>query len=174
MIFLLLSILSGITIVVCFKLYDRLGINTFQAIIINYLTAFVLGFLLTRKEMIMVLTMESGELLSALIIGMLFVVMFRVLGKSVQKAGMGISTISAKISVAIPITFSILFFHESISTIKITGIMLALTSLIFAINNTGILALTVLTGVLFFRERLNLINWVGFTLSLISIYIIFV
>ncbi len=283
MIFLSLSILSGITIVICFKLIDRTGYSAFPAIIINYITAFLLGLFLTKKEIFSMAPPAGGEIIAALIIGILFIILFRILDLSVRQAGMGISTIAAKISVANPITFSILYYHESIGMSKISGILLALTSLfltiyqkergkrqafvlpvilffgmgavdtlvkytqesylqkenilvfstlvflisfltgllmkiterkrvrerisfllvligillgianlgslyffikalntgflasslIFTINNLGILILTVLTGIFFFRERLNTVNWFGFFLSLISLYIIF-
>ncbi len=283
MIFLLLSILSGITIILCFKWADRAGLNTFTVIILNYLTAFLLGLVLTGKELIPSVMPATGEVTAAFAIGILFVVLFRILGVSVKTAGMGISTIAAKISVAIPITFSIAAYHETLNFQKTAGILLALvslvftiyrkgkrekhsilfpvllfvgmglvdsmvkyvqaahlinrnilvfstwvfliafitglfmkliekknitkgfslhllgtgillgtanlgslyffirtlntgildSSLIFTINNLGILILTVLTGVLFFRERLNRMNRIGFFLSLVSLYIIF-
>jgi len=283
MFFLLLSILSGITIVVCFKLAERLGLNTFTVIILNYLTAFLLSLSLTKNVLFSISLPASGEIIAALIIGILFVILFRILGASIKKAGMGISTIAAKISVVIPVTFSILAYHENMNVQKTIGIILALialfltlyrkektekhfflfpillfvgmgivdstvkfvqinylekqsilvfstfvflisfltgllmiviekvkitkgfsiplfgvgimlgianlgslyffikalnsgflnSSLIFTVNNLGILILAVLTGILFFRERLNWLNCVGFLLSLVSLYIIF-
>ncbi|MCD6202455.1 MAG: hypothetical protein J7K46_11675 [Bacteroidales bacterium] len=133
MFFLLLSILSGITIVLCFKWVDRLDLNAFTVIVLNYLVAFLLGFILIKKELWSLGHLSAGEMVTALVLGILFVIMFRILGASVKTAGMGISTIAAKISVALPIAFSIIAYHEPLSLQKSAGIGLAMTALFLTV-----------------------------------------
>ena len=50
MISLFLAIILSTLILVQFKLYPKFGINTFQSIVFNYITAFLCGFLIFGKE----------------------------------------------------------------------------------------------------------------------------
>lgn len=45
-------------------------------------------------------------------------------------------------------------------------------SIVFGINNLGIIALSVIIGLLVFKEKFLKINWVGIILSCIAIYIL--
>jgi len=45
-------------------------------------------------------------------------------------------------------------------------------SIVFGINNLGVIALSVLIGLLFFKEKLLKINWIGIIISFIAIYIL--
>jgi multidrug transporter EmrE-like cation transporter len=44
------------------------------------------------------------------------------------------------------------------------------SSLVFALNNMSVVALTTILGTLLFKERLNKINFVGIALAIISLY----
>ncbi|TFH34247.1 MAG: EamA/RhaT family transporter [Bacteroidia bacterium] len=54
-----------------------------------------------------------------------------------QKAGIAVATIAAKMSVVIPITFSIFFFRENISFYKIFSIMVAIVAVMLTIYREG-------------------------------------
>lgn len=54
--------------------------------------------------------------------------MFFVIGISTQKAGMSVTAIAGKMSVVLPISFSILYYNEEMSNIKVAAIILALLS----------------------------------------------
>lgn len=69
----------------------------------------------------------------AVFIGIFFIVMFYVIAVSSQKVGVTVTTIASKMSVVIPILFSILYYKESVNIIKICGIVLALISVIFTV-----------------------------------------
>jgi len=45
-------------------------------------------------------------------------------------------------------------------------------SIVFGINNLGVIALSVLIGLLVFKEKFLKINWIGIVLSCIAIYIL--
>lgn len=131
---LLLSILSSTGIFLIFRLIDRKDVKTFPVIVINYITASFLGFAISGG-------MGSREwdyalpfYILAAIIGTLFIVMFFVVARSSQKAGMAVTTIAGKMSVIFPIAFSILYDpSDSISLIKAMGIILALPGLLLTI-----------------------------------------
>jgi drug/metabolite transporter (DMT)-like permease len=59
--------------------------------------------------------------------------MFYVIAVSSQKVGVTVTTIASKMSVIIPILFSILYYSEEVNAFKIVGISLAIIAVIFTI-----------------------------------------
>ena len=104
-----------------------MGVGTFPVIVINYIVASILGYSLAGG------TLPAGSGLPlpfyglAITIGVLFIVMFFVLGRSSQRAGMSITTVAGKMSVVFPIAFSLLYDPGDILTgLKLSGILLVL------------------------------------------------
>jgi drug/metabolite transporter (DMT)-like permease len=64
--------------------------------------------------------------LNALIIGVLFITLFNVIGISTQKIGVSVTTVSNKMSLIIPVLFAVVILGDSLNSIKICGIILAL------------------------------------------------
>jgi drug/metabolite transporter (DMT)-like permease len=129
MIFLLLSILSSASIFVIFKLIGRFKIFTFSAIVVNYLAACFAGFFLSNSNPYTFSVFHQNWFPVALLIGVMFVVMFYIIGSSTQKAGVAVTTVAVKMSVIFPIAFSIWFdLNDRLTFIKLLGISLALVS----------------------------------------------
>jgi len=127
MVFLLLSILSSTSVFIVFKLIGRYKVNTFSAIIVNYITACSAGFFLSQSLPFSKEVVQSDWFLLSLFLGVIFITMFRLIGLSVQKAGVTTTTVAAKMSVIIPILFSILIeANDNLTIIKSFGIALAL------------------------------------------------
>jgi len=138
MLFLSLSILCSTSILILFKLLDKRGLNTFSAIIINYFVASVLGFFLGYSEMHVFFENPGRWMLFALIIGVSFVIMFYIIAITTQKLGITVSSVSGRMSVIIPIVFSILYENEVVGSLKVSGIVFALVALflmVFRENN---------------------------------------
>ena len=138
MLYLALSILCSTSILILFKLLDKRGFNTFSAIIINYFIAAILGFLLGYSEMHVFFENPGRWMLFALIIGVSFVIMFYIIAITTQKLGITVSSVSGRMSVIIPIVFSILYENEMVGLLKVTGIVFALLALflmVFRENN---------------------------------------
>lgn len=126
MIYLLLCILSTSGIMVVFKIAGNLRLDTFRIIVINYFTAAILGFSFAGLPSVSILS--AGWMKMAVIIGILFIVMFFVIALSTQKAGIAVTSVASKMSVVIPISFSLFYFNEELSILKITGIILAIVA----------------------------------------------
>lgn len=126
MIYLLLSILSSTLILIIFRVFERYKINVFQSIVYNYITACIVGFLIFGDEW------KSGDLSTgswipfAIITGALFIGLFLLIGKSAQENGIGITSVTVKMSLAIPVIAAIFLYDESIYLTKIMGIIAAL------------------------------------------------
>ena len=133
MIWILLTILSATGIFLFFKLLDKYKQPTINAIVINYLVAGILGFAIAdNRSLVFNLVSESWAPL-AILIGVLFILMFFVIGYSSEVSGMSLTTLASKMSVVIPILFSILYFGEDVSKIKILGLLLAIVGLVMAV-----------------------------------------
>lgn len=125
MIPLIVSILCSSIIFVIFKLFPKYGINTFQAIVFNYFTAFTCGIFLFGKDW-NPKALESGNwpyfvILSAV----LFISLFIVMGISSQKNGVALTSIAGKMSLGLSMLFMIGLYSEPLSFMKIAGILLA-------------------------------------------------
>jgi len=130
MVFLALSILSSATIFVVFKLVERHKIFTFSAIVVNYFIACLAGFFLSDSNPFTLQLFQQNWLPIALLVGVMFIVMFYAIGKSTQKAGVAVTTVAVKMSVIFPIAFSIWYdANDILSPVKIAGILLALLAL---------------------------------------------
>ncbi|MDY6801727.1 MAG: hypothetical protein SVU94_10980 [Bacteroidota bacterium] len=134
MIFLIFSILSSAAIYVIFKYIDRIKIASFDVIIINYITAAILGLLLSDTQADIFPIYQNQWFPYAVLIGVLFIVMFVVIAKSSQIVGIAITTVSNKMSVIIPITFSILIDPlDKLTNLKAAGIILAILAVFLSI-----------------------------------------
>ncbi|MCD4769578.1 MAG: hypothetical protein K8R35_05365 [Bacteroidales bacterium] len=131
MIYLILCIVSSSLLLVTFKVIGRLRLDVFPVIVINYIIAALIGFSIDRFPFPGV-TKEPWFVM-AIIIGVLFIWMFFVIAMTTQKAGIAVTSVASKMSVIIPITFSILYFGETVTLFKLTGFFLALVSVILTI-----------------------------------------
>lgn len=126
--YLLLSILSSTAIFVLFKSFDKNRVNTLHAIVVNYLTAAICGFVFSKNEIEFATITASAWFIPAVVLGLLFITMFYLMALTAQKNGLSVASVASKMSVIIPIIFGIVVFKESIGFIKSIGIFLALVA----------------------------------------------
>jgi drug/metabolite transporter (DMT)-like permease len=132
MIDLLLSIISSSVIFLTFKITDRYNTNLHKLITVNYLIASILGFSFNRYPISIYHTITSGWLPFAVLIGFSFILMFFLIGYSTRKSGIAVTTIAGKMSMVIPISFSILYFTEKATFLKTSGLVLATLAVLLA------------------------------------------
>lgn len=131
MINLLLAILFSSLLYIVFKFYTKFKINTLQAIVFNYCTAFFVGFFLSAEKINFSTLWNKPWIISSIILGGLFILVFNIMGKTSQENGVSVASVSSKMSMIIPILFGIFFFEEVITFEKIIGIVLALIAVYF-------------------------------------------
>ncbi len=139
MIYLLLCILSSTSIFIVFKLLNKLRVSTVNAIVINYFTAGALGLIVIGGGDYD--PVGAAWFRMALINGFLFVFMFFVIGYSSRVAGITVTSLTTKLSVVIPVLFSILRFGEEITIYKVAGMILALAAIVMIVykpSNNGV------------------------------------
>jgi drug/metabolite transporter (DMT)-like permease len=128
LIYLLLSILSSTAIFVLFKSFSKYKINTLQAIVVNYATAFTCGLLLQEGQIRPSEIIQTKWFFIAITLGFLFITIFNVMALTAQKNGLSVASVASKMSVIIPILFGIFMYNESTGIQKIIGIILALVA----------------------------------------------
>ena len=134
MIFLVLSILSSASIYVIFKLVDRFKVFTLSAIVVNYLAACLAGFFLSNRSHFSFAIFQESWFPISVIIGIMFIVMFYLIARSTQKAGVAVTTVAVKMSVVFPIAFSIWYdVTDNLSLLKLSGIFLALIAVFLTV-----------------------------------------
>ena len=127
MIYLILCILSSSMIYVIFRVAKNYNCKLQSLITINYLAASLLGILLFQP-------FAEGNTPAtlphwmpfAILLGILFIAMFYLIGHSAQKAGITVTTLANKLSLVFPVTFSLIYFNEQLSTLKAIGIVTAI------------------------------------------------
>ncbi|MFD1096552.1 EamA family transporter [Salegentibacter chungangensis] len=128
MIYILLSILSSSIIFVVFKLYRKYGVNTLQAIIVNYFVACTVGFFGYIENLDITSIPQESWFPGTLILGMLFISVFYLAALTTQRSGLSVVSVATKMSVAIPVFCGIFLYNESTGAFKIIGIILALAA----------------------------------------------
>ena len=128
MFYLLFSICISSFLFVIFKLFDVLKINTFQAIVVNYLTAAILGFYLSNNSVSFQQIPSQPWFLGAFLLGIMFILVFNIMALTSQKNGLSVASVSSKMSVVIAIIFGVWYYEESIGLVKLIGILLALVA----------------------------------------------
>ena len=132
--FLLLCILSSTAIFVTFKTINRFQIPAFPVILINYLAATLLGFLIYRGDSRFDSIAGSPWLPISIIIGIMFILMFFLVAFSTRKAGISVTTVASKMSVIFPIVFSLIIDPgDQLTMIKAIAVLTALGGVILTV-----------------------------------------
>ncbi len=128
----LISIILSSLLVICFKVFDTLNVNIPNAIALNYLSASGCG-LIAGYDIIQNTDLTQAEWLPyTLLFGVFFILVFNLVGVGVKTSGLMVVAIAQKMSLIIPLTFSIWFYNESYGFMKILGIVLALVAIYFS------------------------------------------
>jgi drug/metabolite transporter (DMT)-like permease len=137
MIYLLLSILSSTSIYVTFKFSENFSCKLFDLIVLNYFTATILGFGFLLKFNLDTSFFFRPWLPLAVLVGLLFIGLFFIIGLSSQKVGIAITTIASKMSMVIPVIFSIIYFSETFTPVKIIGLVSAIIAVYLLLFQKG-------------------------------------
>jgi drug/metabolite transporter (DMT)-like permease len=132
MIYIILCVSISVSLLVVFKIFERLKINTFYAIVLNYLFAAITGILFLKFQTGNTLLYQSSSWPITLPLGILFISVFYAISQTAQKISISVASVANKMSVILPVLFSLLVLKETITAIKISGILIALTAVVFS------------------------------------------
>lgn len=132
MIYLIASIFCSTLIMLVFKWAERFEINRLQLIVINYFVAFSAGYLAFGNGMGITEILAKPWFGFAIILGFVFISCFNIIGFAIQEIGVGIITVANKMSLVVPVLFSLIFVGEILTLPTAIGIILALIAVYFA------------------------------------------
>ena len=127
-----LSIFFSSLIFVIFKLFDTHKIQTIYAIIINYLTACLVGVLFYNKPIKLHEIPQNDWFYGTVFLGILFILIFNLMARTAQRLGVSVASVATKMSFVIPVIFGLILYSEKLSFLKSAGIVLALAAVYFA------------------------------------------
>lgn len=127
---LFLAIFLSSLIFVLFKVFPRFKIDTFQAIVFNYISAFLCGYILYGSDLKEEAWENTNWIFYAVLAALLFISLFVLMGKSAQKNGMAITSVAVKMSMAVSVLGMVFIYNEQLPFLKIIAILLAFSGVI--------------------------------------------
>ncbi len=134
MVEILMSILTASSFGLLFKYFEKKKLDSFQAILVNYITAAVVGIITIGKIPFTAETIHQPWFPYAAGLGAVFFYSFYLIAVSISQAGISATMVAAKMSLVIPTFAGIWLYSEGLGWMKIAGIMLALGSLVFTLS----------------------------------------
>ncbi len=129
---LVFSVLFTGLIFVIFKLFGVYKVQTFYAIITNYVVACIVGLFLYDGNVKLTEIPNKNWFLGTLALGLLFIIVFNLMAATAQKVGVSVASVATKMSFVIPVIFGVFLYKEVIDVYKIIGILLAISAIYFA------------------------------------------
>lgn len=133
---LVLTVVLTVTWLVGFRLFKTFKINTFQAVVVNYLTCVSTGLLTFGTTKI--LNSENFALPGlwvALLLGSFFISTFYLTAVGAQKIGLTLTTVATRISLVIPVVFGLWVFQsnqKNFDGLNYLGVILALVAIVLS------------------------------------------
>jgi drug/metabolite transporter (DMT)-like permease len=129
MIFLVLAILGSGVIPVVFRAFESWRVNVFWAIPVNYVTCVLVGNLLSGKSLSPADLASQSWIFFAALQGVILAVNFYLLAHTAQRVGVAIASLASRLSVAIPSILAFRLYGDSLTFVKISGLLAALLAL---------------------------------------------
>ena len=130
MIFLLGSIVLTSWLTLSFKLVERFRLSSFQTIVFNYIFCVLTGSIVNGQAPAYVANIRLDWFPWACIMGCVFIALFNIIAFTAQRIGVAVTSVANKLSLVIPFIFSIYFYNEPATWLKIVGIILALFAVV--------------------------------------------
>lgn len=122
---LLATILLNTVLFVLFKIYSRYGVDNLQAIVVNYWTCVATGCIVMGGFPVNAGSLHQPWLPWSTLMGTMFFSVFNLLAYSTLKDGITTTTVANKLSMVIPVIFSVFLYNDKLTVLKLAGIVLA-------------------------------------------------
>ena len=125
MTYLLLTIFLNVLIFALFKLFPRYGVDNLQAIVVNYVTCVVTGSVFLGYIPFKTEHFSRPWFSWSLLMGAMFISIFNFIAFSIKKSSLTATTVANKLSLVIPVLFSVWLYDEAMNLPKMLGIFIA-------------------------------------------------
>ena len=130
MFYLIASIVLNSYLTLAFKVCEKYRIDTFQAIVFNYITCVITGSFVNGGFPVNSTAMSSPWFPWACVMGLMFISIFTVVAVTAQKIGVAVASVANKLSLIIPVVLSVYLYRETVQGWKLVGVILALAAVI--------------------------------------------
>lgn len=134
MFYLILTVLANVAIFMAFRSFSKFKINTFPAILTNYIVCVITGGFYTGFDVVVARIDPSADWFwAAAGLGVIFVSTFYLMARTTQLRGVAVATVASKMSLAIPVLFSLFIFQigtNELDTWNFIGIALAFVAIL--------------------------------------------
>lgn len=167
MVAILLAVFTSVLLLIIFKLFPKAGVNTPIAIIYNYATAAITGAIFLGHTFSFSSIFNAPWISLSIPLGVLFIAVFYFMSSTAQRISLSTTSVANKMSVAMPVLFSVIFLHQPLTALKIIGIVIALVAVYLSsksnspeqtIKNLWWLPLTVFIGSGLIDISINAVN----------------
>ena len=115
-----------------FKLFDVYKIQTLYAIITNYIVTCLTGLFFYQEKVDVIAVYHSNWFWGTLALGVLFILVFNLMARTSQQVGVAVASVATKMSFVIPVVIGVLLYKESLSFLKVLGILFAIVAVYFS------------------------------------------
>lgn len=133
-----LSALLSILIAHVLKLTENKKMRTLNVLTLNYVFALLILPFLLPEGVPLIPPIDAFFVFSSVFNGIIFITNFFVYSKSVNVNGVGISVVSMRMSLVIPVVFAIVYYNEPFHAGVVIGLLMVLTGLTLMILKPGI------------------------------------
>jgi drug/metabolite transporter (DMT)-like permease len=137
MIYLIMMVLLNALLAIIFKLFVRFKVDNLQAIIINYWVCVITGSLFLGRFPVSAGSVTQDWFPLALLMGSGFILVFNLFAYCTKASGITPATVANKLSLVIPVIFSIFLYGEQLSAVHLCGIILAFPAVYLASATAG-------------------------------------
>jgi drug/metabolite transporter (DMT)-like permease len=127
-----LSILCSAILIIILKLFTRYNIDTFQGILFNYFTCVTCAWITMGEFPIPTDLPSRAWFPFALLLGFCFITGFNAVGGTVKHFNMALASVMQKMSLLFAVAFAFIYYNESITFLKIIGILAAIGAIIMS------------------------------------------
>lgn len=125
MLYLLLTILLNVVISVILKVFSKYKIDALQAIVFNYWVCVITGSIFIGHLPVSHTIVHQSWFPWSLLMGAGFICVFNLMAYCTRIDGITTMTIANKLSIVIPVLFSIFLYHDQVGIGKVAGIIVA-------------------------------------------------
>lgn len=134
MIYLILCIICSSLLVFMFRVFDHFKIEAYPAIVANYFTCVVCGFIAAPQSPVNILSesVHAEWLWLGILMGVGFIHIFVLTGSTAVKFGVSTASVAMKLGLVLPVFLAFIIYHEEVTWYKVAGIVCALIAVVLS------------------------------------------
>jgi len=120
-------------------MFEKYKVDNLQGLIVNYLTAAICSYFFLEQDFSINYILRSDWIYHAIIIGVLFIVVFNFYAYGTQKVGISVATVANKMSLIIPVCAALILYpeKEAFTILKGLAFLLALVGIYLSATKGG-------------------------------------